>query len=399
MVTRSEAQARVAVSAVFLTNGALFATLLPRLPDIKDDLGLSNAFYGVAVAAFSIGALVGGPFAGALSRRFRSSRMAVAGTVVLAVMFLAAGIAPSGVGFAAAMFAAGAADSITDVAQNAHALRVQRAYGRSIINSAHAVWSVGAVSGGLIGAAALALGLHRGVHLGITGVVFCAVALVAYRFLLPGDDHADAPATAAGPAARAGRRTYLLLAGLVAIAIAGAVVEDAGSSWASLYLRDELAAPPSLAAFGYVALVGGQLAGRLSGDRLVDRFGQRTVARAGALIGAAGMGGALALAEVPATVIGFAAAGFGSATLIPAAMRDADELPGLRPNAGLTAVSWLLRVGFALSPVAVGQLADAASLRTGLLIAPAAMIGVLLLAGALSRRPAHGRDADRQVHR
>ena len=53
-------RARVAVAALFLTNGALFANLLPRFPEIKTDLAMSNAAYGAAVAAFSAGALMAG---------------------------------------------------------------------------------------------------------------------------------------------------------------------------------------------------------------------------------------------------------------------------------------------------------------------------------------------------
>ena len=78
-------RARVAVAALFLTNGALFANLLPRYPEIKADLGLSNAGYGVAIAAFSVGALVTGPLAATLIRRYRSSRVAVCGSVAIAV--------------------------------------------------------------------------------------------------------------------------------------------------------------------------------------------------------------------------------------------------------------------------------------------------------------------------
>ncbi len=52
--------ARIAVAALFLSNGALFANLLPRYPEIKTDLHLSNAVYGAAIAAFSAGALVAG---------------------------------------------------------------------------------------------------------------------------------------------------------------------------------------------------------------------------------------------------------------------------------------------------------------------------------------------------
>ena len=379
-------RARVAVSALFLTNGALFANLLPRYPEIKADLGLSNAAYGVAIAAFSAGALVVGLAAGALIRRFRSARVAVVGSIGIAVFVFLAALAPSAVLLASTLFVAGASDALTDVGQNAHALRVQRNYGRSIINSFHAVWSAGAVLGGAMGAAAIALDIPRTTHLAVSAAVFSAVVLVAYPFLLRGPDQDDHPATRVDGGGRPGFALYATLVALVFIAIAGAIVEDAGSSWATLYLHDSLDAPGAIAAFGYIAMVGFQFIGRLIGDRLVDRFGERTVARAGGLIAAAGMGIALAFPSVPGTIAGFAAAGFGVATLVPAAMHGADQLPGLRAGTGLTAVAWLMRVGFVASPPVVGVIADATSLRVGLLVVPVAGLVVMLLAVALSPR-------------
>ncbi|MCM3535184.1 MFS transporter [Cellulosimicrobium funkei] len=401
-------RARVAVAALFLTNGALFANLVPRYPEIKAGLDLGNATYGLAVAAFPAGAITAGLAAAALVRRFGSARVAVAGTVLTAAGLLLAGLAPALPLLVVALFAAGAMDAFTDVAQNAHGLRVQRRYGRSIINGFHALWSVGAVVGGGMAAAAIALGLPLGVHLAITGALFAVVALVALRWCLPGLDGeapdavaAEAVATPAGapagaePAgtgaalARASRgRTAAVLAALVLVAVAGTLVEDAGSTWAAVYLSGSLGAPATLAAAGFVALVGAQFVGRLVGDRLVDRFGQRAVARTGGALVALGTGLALAFPSVPGTIAGFAAAGFGVATLVPAAMQQADELPGLRAGTGLTLVSWLMRLGFLLSPPIVGLVADATSLRTGLLVLPLAGVVVVLLAGVLAPRRA-----------
>lgn len=406
-----ERQARVAVAVLFFTNGALFANLLPRYPQIKADLGIGNAAYGLAVAAFPAGAIAAGLAAGVAVRRLGSARAAVAGTLLTGAGILVAGLADSVVLFAAALFLAGAMDAVTDVAQNAHGLRVQRRYGRSIINSFHAIWSIGAVAGGSMAAAAIALDLPRGQHLAISAVVFAVAACVALRFCLPGPD--VEPASGIEPASRtdaeagadavgasdadgrgarqakrpaAGRRTAYVLAALVLIATAGTLVEDAGSSWAALYLSDSLSASVTLAASGYIALVGAQFIGRSIGDRLVDRFGQRTVARTGGLVVVAGMGLALAVPTVPGTVLGFAAAGFGVATLVPAAMHEADELPGLKPGSGLAIVSWLMRLGFLLSPPVVGLVADSASLRAGLLVVPLAGLLVLLSAGVLQSR-------------
>ncbi|MFD7022592.1 MFS transporter [Promicromonospora sukumoe] len=391
-------RARAAVGALFLTNGALYANLVPRLPEIKSALDLDNASYGLAIAAFPTGAIVSGLAAGAMVRRFGSGRVAVVGTVLTGLGTLAAGLSPTFALLVAALFLGGASDSITDVGQNTHGLRVQRRYGRSIINGFHAVWSIGAVLGGSMAAGAIALGLPLDVHLGIALAIFATVAVVSLRFLLPGKDDETADDAAAGddaaPASRAAglraprlsARTLAIVTALVLIGIGGALVEDAGSSWATLYLSAGLGAPAALAATAYVSLVGAQTVGRLLGDRLVDRFGQRTVACAGGVIIALGMGLALAWPTVPGTIAGFAAAGFGSATLIPAAMHEADELPGLRPGTGLTIVSWLLRLGFLFSPPLVGLVADSAGLRTGLLVVPIAGVLVMLLSPVLQGR-------------
>ena len=379
-------RARIAVAALFLSNGALFANLLPRYPEIKSDLAMSNAVYGGAVASFSAGALLAGLAAAALIRRFQSARVAVVTTVTLAAFIVAAGLATSPLLLALALFLAGACDAITDVAQNVNGLRLQRSYRRSIINSLHAVWAVGAIAGGLMGAAAIALHVARPLHLTIAGLSFCAVVVIAYPHLLHGPDHDNAPTADGMGARRLAAPVYLSLLALVGIAIAGATVEDAGSSWATLYLRDSLEAPGPVAAMGYVSLVGFMFIGRLAGDRLVDRFGERAVARTGGLIAATGMGFALAFPTVPGTIAGFAAAGLGVATVVPAAMRAANDLPGLRAGTGLTVLTWLMRVGFLGAPLVVGVVADATSLRTGLLIVPLAGVMLMVLVGVLGAR-------------
>ncbi|BDI22666.1 MFS transporter [Herbiconiux sp. L3-i23] len=384
-------RARLAVAALFLTNGALFANVVPRFPGIKADLDLDNALYGLAIAAMPTGAILAGLAAAAVIRRLGSARAAAFGTVLTAVAVVTVGLAPSIAFFAASLLLAGMFDSITDVAQNTHGLRVQRRFGRSIINSFHAIWSIGAVLGGGMAAGAIALNIPREVHLPIAAALFTVVALTALRFCLPGkdervDDVAASTADAVAPAGRTKTRTAFVLVALVLVAMSGTLVEDSGSTWAAVYLDGVLGAPAAIAAIGFVALVGAQFIGRIFGDRLVDRFGQRLVVRVGGVIAAVGMGLALLLPTVPGTIIGFAAAGFGLATTVPAAMHEADELPGLRPGTGITVVSWLMRLGFLISPPIVGLIADNAGLRVGLLVVPLAGVMAVVLASVLSPR-------------
>ncbi len=401
-MTRQVRLARTAVAALFLTNGALFANVVPRYPELKDDLGVSNAVLGSALAAFPLGALLAGLFAAAAISRFRSSRVAALGIVLLAGATVLVATVPSWYALAAVLFLAGALDAVVDVAQNAHGLRVQRLYGRSIVNSFHGVWSIGAVLGGLMGSAAAGLRMPLAVHLGISAAVFSIVALVAYRFLLPGPEDAERTAEAqdaaardghpaSPPAARTGRRAFTgravrMLAALGVLAACGSLVEDAGASWGAIYLSGELAAGAATAGLAFVALQSAMTIGRLFGDRAVDRFGQRAVVRGGGALAAIGMGLALAVPSIGTTLAGFALAGLGVATLVPAAMHTADEIPGLPSGVGLTIVSWLLRIGFLLSPPLVGLVADLAGLRVGLLSVVLAGVVALILGRVLLGR-------------
>jgi MFS family permease len=385
--------ARIAVSAVFFANAVLYSNLVPRLPEVKGALDLSNAAYGSAVAAMPVGALLTGLLTPMSIRWFGSARVAALGLIALATAVACLPLAGGWIGLAAIMLLIGGLDAVVDVAQNAHGFRVQRAYGRSIINSLHALWSVGAVAGGLLGAAAAGLHVPLSTHLATSAVVFSTGALVTYRFLLPGpedaermpsSDHAHAGAPGPGRGRRVAGRTALLLSVLGILAACEAFVQDAGSSWGALYLRGEVGTTAAVGGLAFVALQVAMVAGRTVGDRLVDRLGQRRVTRAGGALAAAGMALALATPSVGAVLLGFALTGLGVATLVPAVMHTADELPGLPHGVGLTVVGLVLRVGFLISPTLIGLLADVISLRAALSSVVVAGLVVLVLGRVLA---------------
>ncbi len=383
------------MGSFFLLNGVLFANLVPRFPELRARLDLTNTSLGTAIAAMPAGALLAGLFAPVLIRRFGSARTAAAGLVLLAVAVALVPLSGTWLGFAAVMLCAGALDAIVDVSMNAHGFRVQRRYGRSIVNAFHGLWSVGSVIGGLMGSAAAGLEIDLPVHLAISGAIFGACAVVATRSALPGHDDAerevaqDVPVPGLRGVRSAARPTVLVLACLGLLAACGAIVEDVGASWSAIYLRNDLGVAAAAAGLGFVALQVAMTAGRLFGDRVADRFGQRRVALAGGALVAAAMGFALAVPSLATTLVGLALAGFGVSTIVPAAMHTADELPGLPRGVGLAAVSWALRVGFLISPPIVGVIADAVGLRVGLLVVVVAGLGVLSLGRVLPNDPPH----------
>jgi hypothetical protein len=295
--------------------------------------------------------------------------------VAIAANLTLIGLAPSWLALAAVLAVAGALDSYADIGANAHGLRVERLYGRSILNSLHGVWSIGAVVGGVMGSAAAGLDIAVDVHLAAAASLFAAVALGASRFLLPGPD--DAAPAAPG---------HLRLAhGIVALGLIAAMaqtMEDTTAAWGGVYLREELGAAAAVSGLGFIALQATQTIGRLLGDRVVTRYGDRAVARAGAALAGGAMAFALALPSIATTIVAFGLVGAGIGTLIPGAMRAADRL--LPNGMGLMLVGTVLRIGLLVAPPLVGVVADASSLRAALLVMPAGAVLVIVLSRALS---------------
>jgi len=403
-------RARWGVNLLFLGNGAMWANLVPRLPDIRERLEVSYAGFGVAVAFSSIGAIALGLLAGTAIRRFGSARVASTTLALQALAVSGAGLSGSVVLFALCLFLNGALDSITDVAQNAHGLIVQRRMGRSIINSLHAMWSAGAAIGAFLGQTAVTANVNITVHLITAAVVFAGVAFIAKRMMLPDSqtrtaeivtephhtehhhtEHHPDNTDHAHPTKRTRRLgipapAALALGMLGLVAIAGASVEDSGFTWSSNYMADSIKAPTSIIGYALVGLMSLHFVGRITGDRLVDRFGARTVVRCGGIVTMLGMGAALAWPSAWSTIVGFSVAGLGVATTVPVAFAASDTVEGLGEGTGVTITSWLLRISFLAGPPLVGAVSDATSLRVGLLIIPVAGLGVTLLAGRLPGR-------------
>lgn len=391
---RALRRARGAVALLFVVNAGAYANVVPRLPGIKADLGLSNTALGTAVAAVPVGALLSGLVAGALIARWGSARVATACGLGFAVVVPAISLASSWAALAGTFVVFGLLDSVMDVSMNAHALRVQRGYGRSIVSAMHGLWSLGAVAGAGLGSLAAGAGLGLRPHLVLAGGALGALTLAARRHLLPGPDDVerdlDAVVDTGGARDRPGRSLALTLTGLGLLLVLAGAVEDSPASWGAVLLRDELGASAGVAGLVFVAFQAAMTVGRLRADRLVDRFGSEAVLRAGSALIVLGATVGLLVGTPASVVAGFAVAGLGAAPLFPVVFHAAGNLPGVRTGHGVAAVAWASRLGFLVVPPLVGLVGDAVSVRAGLAVVPVAGLALLALAGTV-----RGTDAPR----
>lgn len=364
----SPARARWGVSLNFLTNG-LMQSLLPRLPEIKRNFELGDGFYGIVVAAGGMGAIVSGPLPAVLIRRWGALKVSLVCTLLAAALLVVAGFAPHVLVFAGAFFFIGILDACIDSAQNTQGVAVETWSGKTIINSLHGTWSIGAAIAGVIGASCAGLKIPIGVQALAVSVLIAVLAVVCYRMGTIPQQVRDALAAARAKSdhrAPTSWRRLLPLVPLAVIGLAGIIPEDVANNWGAVYLVDEFGLGFSTAGLAMVTMLIAQIIGRFTADALSDRFGPWNVATTGGIL--VGLGSLLVvLTPVPGLVyVGFALSGFGCASLIPTAFAAAGRLPGLASGTSITLVSFAMRIAIAGSSPLIGGLAELGGLRIAL---------------------------------
>ncbi len=351
---------RAAVSVVFAVHGTASGTFATRIPWLREHLGLSPGWLGLALVFMTAGASAAMPLAARAAHRHGPRRALAAVSLACCAGLVLPPLAPALGWLCPALFLYGCGLGLMDVAMNAQGVRVEAEYGRSVMSSLHGLWSVGTLVGGAGGVLAAHAGLDARVHLGLAAPLLAAAAVVAARWT-PDREPPGQPESAREGAREdeAPPRFALPPRGVVAIGLLGfcaVFAEGASMDWSGIYLADVTGAGPGLAASAYTAFACTMALARLSGDAVVRRFGPVATVRAGGALAAAGGALVVAAHTPPAAVIGFALIGVGIAVVVPlcfaAAGRTAGGSPG-RPSRGWP--PWPMRPAWRRPPPSAGS--------------------------------------------
>ncbi|HUG84833.1 MAG TPA: MFS transporter, partial [Euzebya sp.] len=369
-------RARIGVLGHFLVNGAGLGLWASRLPAVKADIGLSDGQIGLVLFVGAIGAMSALKVAGPVIERVGSRRATQVSGLCVAIAFGAPAVATSFATLAAAMLMIAAASSFQDVGMNTQGVLVQRRYGRPLMSSFHASFSIGLAAGAALGAAAAALGLGFRPTMVAGAAVLFVVVLGANRWLLNIAETARRDPSQGRVRARLPHRGLLIALGI--IGFASFITEGAAADWAAIYLSDETGASESIAAVGLVAFSTTMTIGRLLGDRLAARLGAMLLIRSGTALAGCALGAGLLLGGTGVGIAMFGILGIGLSIVVPQVFSAAGSLAPDRTPAALSLVSLLSYSGFLLGPATIGALADLTSLRWALLL-PAALVLLAML--------------------
>jgi MFS family permease len=382
--------ARNSLWVSFLLLGIVSMGWVPRIPEIKDAIGLSNGAFGFVLLGSTFGSITGAQLAGRLMHTFGSQRTVFCGVLVMPTGLAGMALSTNAVALFFTLFTMGLGYALIDMCYNFQGTVVEKILDRRYMSSFHAMWSTGAflttVVGGLI-----SRHVSPQVNLIAISVISVIAYLIAARYLLSsdidghkGEDEHEAKIPLFGKSVAP---LWFLGFGL----LASLVGEGAASDWSAILLRDEMGYGKGVYASAFASFALAMIVSRFLGDRALDYFGPARLVKLGGYIGGSIWGIAMAIAiplsdsyPIPALIIvniGFIAAGLGIGPMFPAFILAASKTPGIAPAVAISRVGVIGIAGFFFGPTVTGLIAEYTNLSIGMFY-PVLM---LILAGFLSK--------------
>lgn len=396
----------MATYVYFVLCGTLMGAWVVHIPAAEERVGISHATLGGLLVLLGLGAFIGMRVAGPLADRFGARAVVPAGGVLCGAALILPGLARDPWSLAGALLVFGFCNGCLDVSMNAHAVHVEKAYGRPVMSGFHATFSVGGVVAALVAAGAASEGLDPVASMAVMGAVGIVIALASARALLPSAPAAGSPGSDSGSRSDSGSgadadsvkeskaspavtprgiRGRIRLLAVLALMVM--LCEGAANDWSALHLKDVLGAPGSTAAFAYGTFAAAMTIGRLLADRLVARFGSMAILRHGASMAAVGITLVALGPWMWAAFVGWALFGLGLSGTVPQLFSAAGHADPAAAGANVSRVAGLGYVGMLAGPAVIGWLTHVVALNHAFVLLTLLCVTTAVAAGVLRTEP------------
>ena len=373
---------RIAVKIAFFLNGFILANWVSRLPRIQEMFNADDGRIGLVLFCLSTGAVVAMPFTGWVIIQNGSRRVTLVSIMAYALLIAFIPAMPGIASLMILFFITGIITGMLDVAMNAQAVIIEQNYGRPIMTSFHAMFSIGMALGAWAGALFAELESPLSNHFTIVAIGSLIAAFWVSRNLV--HDKPDKNALKEGSLFRIPDKT-LLTVGVIAFCCM--IAEGAMAEWSVNYMENITKASKSVAPLALSAFATAMTVGRTFGDRARSAFGDTTLITSGGLIAIAGLATALLITQPNAAIAGFFLVGIGLSTIVPITYSIAGNAKGLPSGVGIAMVTTVGYTGFLFGPPVIGFISDALDLKAGLSLVLALLV-VMTIVGVVRRRKA-----------
>jgi MFS family permease len=350
-----------------------------QLAALSAGLHLDPAALGAAVTVAAAAGLVSLFAGGTLADRVGRRPVLVIGLAGTGTAFVLIALAGRIATLIPAVALYGLSVSFVDLGANTVGSAYEQAYAVTAMTGLHAWFSGGALAGALGSATALSAGVsYRAVYLALAAVM--AAGLVTALI-------AAIPVPPSGSLGREERpptrsRVWRIPAVLFAIALISVTFFGDGAleSFLSSYLQRTLAGGVLLSGIGIGSYHCASLLGRLTATATLRRYGERRIVTAAGLLAATGLLAAVMAPDAAGAIGGLLLVGFAIAPVVPTTLSLAGRsAPGRSGQAVATATAAGYGA-FILSPLTIGLIAQATSLRLALGLLVLTSLGIAGLA-------------------
>ena len=347
-----------------------------RLPDIRNYFGLTNSQLGLVTFVGSLGIFFAMKPAGHLAAKYGSSRVLVHATWLYGLSTILLGLLLSVPWLIGTLFLTGFLVAVHDIAMNSHATVVERISNKSLMNSFHARFSVGGLVGAAIGGTFSQLEVSYLSQALMLATISIGSVPILNKYLLPPeiDIHTEEVV------AKKDRERPHIFYWLGLLGFAASVCEGAAADWGAILLRDTWQVSPFVSTIPFIAFSAAMVIGRLSGDRITDKFSREAVVRVGGYIAGVGLAAGLIIGEPIGVTLGWIFLGIGVSVIIPSLFSAAGEIARTRfvghiaPSQAVAIVGGVSYAGFLVGAPLLGFLSDYLTLRWSLLVPAGAAI-------------------------
>lgn len=313
------------VGIIFFLFAIQIMSWVPRFPEVKANLGLSNGEFGTYLSLGSVGAIVAMISSGHLVHKYGSKRVLITATFSMCLAIATITDLHSTPIFIIINMINGASISAFNTAINAQAFHAQDRAGEMIISRQHGYWTIGALvtaifSGLLVDVVSIEL------HISVLSAV---LFLTIYYFVSKlGPELIKPSAHEQDDFNVLDLFKSFRIDVLVSSALAcGIIVEFVTADWSAIYTKETIGVSGSLATIPYIASLIAMIIGRLGIHIVTRRIPLESMVKIGSIVGGVGFIGFITasnmLIDVSQTaaflcaIAGFAIGGLGSSFLSP----------------------------------------------------------------------------------
>jgi len=313
------------LQALFGVYAALIMSWIPRFPEVKANLGLSNGQFGTLISTGSFGAVASLFLTGHMVHKFGVKRVILTNIWIMGLAyFFIVRTESSGI-FLICNVAIGWATSAYHISINAQSFNaMERVYGLTIARL-HGMWALGTLTTAIISGLVvnhIPITWHVGglavvVTLSLTAMI---IRLTPVLMKANEDEEEHLPLRSLVTSFRV---DWLISGGLVCAVF----LEFATGDWSAIFAKERIGVSSGMAALPYVFFMTAMIIGRLNAGAITKRFQVDQTIRLFALVGGGGFLTFLTITvQIPAehktiafvtTCLAFTFAGMGSSLMAP----------------------------------------------------------------------------------